>query len=310
MTEQDSPEAQKARIGGTDRIGTSVETFLRGNYPGNSVVLAVSTDFADATAGGPLAKALGAPVLLTGGAHLERSVQDAIVKRNKKEVFILGGEDAISAQLADEVRKLGLTVTRLGGVNRYQTATLVAAAAIDRFAKQGKQSTGVYVATGKLFPDAIAVGALAARNNGVVVFSRGDELEKYTTEFLAQRTQALGKAPALTAAGGPAQRALSAAGKPATALAGADRYETAAKVAMGAAGATTGVLINGTTFADSLAGGAFAADQNGVVLLSRTADLPKVTEEVISKQIKKLYALGGVKAITPNVLNRAVAAIK
>lgn len=89
---------------------------------------------------------------------------------------------------------------------------------------------------------------------------------------------------------------------------GKNRYDTAAGVGMATAdkvgGTDTVLLTSGEDFADALAGGASAALQEAVLLLTRSGSLPAKTAEALqSIEPKTVQVLGGPGAVSESVLS-------
>ncbi|WP_370327798.1 cell wall-binding repeat-containing protein [Euzebya sp.] len=145
------------RCGGETRTETatecSEETFPDG---ADAVVLARADDFPDAQAGAPLAVELGAPILLTQTDVLSTPTADEIERLLEPggTVYLLGGTEAISQAVEDELIALGYEVIRYGGENRYATAVVIATEGL------GSPGTAL-IADGGTFTDAIAAGAAA-----------------------------------------------------------------------------------------------------------------------------------------------------
>lgn len=161
------------RLGGIDRYATSRlvadETIrvLGGAYSGDALV-ATGTNFPDATGGSALAAALCRPILLVSPAG------DVYVPSATRRVTILGGTGAVSAQVQTALQwRLGTSnVFRAGGIDRYETAALVAQVGIEA----GMTWDGVGVATGADFPDALSGGAMLGARGSVLLLSRSDGL--------------------------------------------------------------------------------------------------------------------------------------
>jgi putative cell wall-binding protein len=88
-------------------------------------------------------------------------------------------------------------------------------------------------------------------------------------------------------------------------IAGADRYETAVKIAKEGwpNGTKTVVLARGDLFPDALSGAPLASKYNAPILLTTQKSLPATTKKQLSKfKPKKVYILGG-----PNAINESVA---
>jgi putative cell wall-binding protein len=247
------------RVGGANRDATAAALALAA-YPAagsaTAVVLARDDVYADGLTGAPLAAAVGGPLLLTGTSTLSADARSAIAHSLAPggTIYLLGGPTAIAPQVASTLTALGYSVLRIGGVDRFATAALIA----DQLASK-ETVASVYLATGVNFPDAESAAAAAASQRGVVLLTDGPAMAPATQQWLATH-------PGLNAIaiGGAAASAAPAA----TAYVGADRYETAAKVAASVNPSPTGVVIaTGANFPDGLAGAAYAAHLGWAMLL-------------------------------------------
>jgi hypothetical protein len=119
-----------SRVSGVDRQSTAVAVSSAA-FPGGSasaVVLARADDFADALAGGPLAAAKHAPLLLTSPGSLD-AVTAAEIQRVLPKggtVYLLGGPSALSDAVANAITAMGDVPTRVAGADRYSTAVAIA----------------------------------------------------------------------------------------------------------------------------------------------------------------------------------------
>ncbi|HTS15011.1 MAG TPA: M14 family zinc carboxypeptidase, partial [Candidatus Sulfotelmatobacter sp.] len=145
------------RISGADRYATSLavvaDAFPSG--PVDTLFLAAGSAFPDALSAAPAAGVGGAPLLLTPAGALRSDTAAEISHLAPAHVVIVGGTASISAAVATAVAKLGPTVERVAGIDRYGTAAAVAA----RFLPA---ATTDVLASGLAFPDALAAGPLAA----------------------------------------------------------------------------------------------------------------------------------------------------
>ncbi len=108
---------------------TAVATGQAAFPAARTVVLASGgvAHLVDAATAAPLRPGtLRAPLLLTPSAGLPASVIDDLRRRVATSVIIVGGTAAVSQGVADAVRGLGITVSRVSGADRYATAALVA----------------------------------------------------------------------------------------------------------------------------------------------------------------------------------------
>ncbi|MDU4019321.1 MAG: cell wall-binding repeat-containing protein, partial [Finegoldia magna] len=86
------------RIAGEDRIATSIEISKAMFNESDNVVLASGYNFADALSAGQLAAALNAPLILSSD-QLDSRTSDEIAKLKPKNIYIVGGETALSSNI-------------------------------------------------------------------------------------------------------------------------------------------------------------------------------------------------------------------
>jgi putative cell wall-binding protein len=163
------------RIYGADRYETSAKCADRvaqiaGSVPRAFVVRGDS--FPDALAVSPFAYTQKMPVLLTKPTSLPSSIRTFLDTKNVAEVYIAGGTPSVSSSVKATIESLNeatTTADRIAGVDRYQTARLVA----DYGVAEGWGTYGfVGVATGTNFPDALAGGVGCGRMGGVLLLTR------------------------------------------------------------------------------------------------------------------------------------------
>ncbi len=187
------------------RTATAVSAFEWPQLPNEpvaqTVVLVRSDTFADALAGSALAAAKREPLLLTASGSLNPVTKAEIIRLlpPNATVYLLGGTAAISVGVAATITGMGYHVVRLGGANRYATATLIADAI-------NPHPATVLAATGLDFPDALSAGAAAGsmdlRGGGAtVVLTAGGVLPADTKTYL-NRLEAGTNPPHITAIGG------------------------------------------------------------------------------------------------------------
>lgn len=150
------------RNGGADRYEVAIAT-ARHAFPkgADTVFLAKGSDFPDALSAATLFSRHKGPVLLTTTQRgMEAPTLQAMRDLRVKRVFVLGGTGAVPERDVTALRRMGVEVTRLGGPDRYEVSL---AAAQHQFPKG---SETVYIATGKQFPDGLALGPLVATEPG------------------------------------------------------------------------------------------------------------------------------------------------
>lgn len=266
------------RLAGGDRVATAVEVSRNSHDAADTVVIARADDYADALAAGPLAVRLGAPLLLTGGDALDPRVAEEVQRLGATTAVLIGGEQALTPAVADGLPVADLT--RLAGADRFATAAVVADAVVDA----GGDPTSVYLVEGanadpdRGWPDAVAAGALAARQGRAILLATRDTLPASTLAALRDLSTTT-----VTVIGGRAaitDRTLAMAADPdgdgigtvaLNRIHGATRYETSAAVAdrtlVDLATTEQVWLVTGRDWPDALTAGPAAAASGGVLLM-------------------------------------------
>lgn len=285
-------DARMVRLEGLDRYSTAaaVSRDAWANQEAQAVVLARGDVFADALAGTPLAKAKNGPLLLTTPGSLGSSASNEIkrVLPSGRNVYLLGGTTAISDNVARSITSLGYTPVRLGGADRYATATTIS--------RQIASPQTIFEATGLSFPSALVAGVAAAKVGGVVVLTADNKMPSSTKTYLDQR-------PGVTrVAVGPEA---TAADPSARSISGADKYDTSRRLAEAFFdGPAVVSLASGTVFADALSGGAHAGKRGAPLLLSEPGNVPAAVRSYLSSgspTVATAYLYGGPSALSVDV---------
>lgn len=148
------------RQSGSDRYATGLELVAGAFNASSQVFLATGRTFPDALAASGAAGKVGAPVILVEGAlaSIPASTMNAILALGAVDVNIIGGTGAISSSIETQLRDAGLATTRLGGLDRFDTAV-----AINQKFFTAADTSLAFFATGFNFPDALAGAALAGQ---------------------------------------------------------------------------------------------------------------------------------------------------
>lgn len=170
---QTTPAVQT--ISGANRMETAI-AIANQEYPGgpssHTVIIAsgANANLVDSVTAAPLAKALGAPILLSDSPSILTNVVKAYLATNNITTVYLVGADANAALKA----KLPSTVTNvqeLSGANRYDTAAAIAQELL-KVTGQTSFST-VFVASGEdpNLSDALAAAPFAANATAPILFA-------------------------------------------------------------------------------------------------------------------------------------------
>ena len=265
-------------VAGANRYATAIAASKKAFPQGSEyVVIATGMNWPDALGGSALAGALDAPILLTATSSLPAEVRAEIVRLGATKAIVLGGTPAVSAAVMGQIDAIsGVGVERISGPNRYDTANAVAARTI---AVLGDGYGGTaFIATGANFPDALGASPLAAAKGWPIYLANPNQGDN---AGLVAVMKAAGVTDAILLGG--ANVVSDAIKTPlgttyATRLAGANRYDTAVKVAeYGVANAGLGwdrvALATGENFPDALSGGVLQGADGSVLLLTPTNSL-------------------------------------
>ncbi|MGD6803414.1 cell wall-binding repeat-containing protein [Rossellomorea aquimaris] len=275
------------RMAGAGRFATAETISKQGWEKADTVVIANGKNFPDALAGAPLAHKYNAPLLLTEKDTLPAQTKREIERLGAKKVYILGGEAAISSSVAKAVDGLkGVSIERISGDDRYETAAKIAA-------KVNPNPEKAIVASGTEFPDALSAAPYAARNGYPILLTDPAQLNKHTKAALQGVKNPI-------VAGGEAAISdkvfHSIAG--AERIKGADRYETSVKMAEKLPVSEKVFIATGKEFADALAGSVLAAKENIPVVLTKPDSLPSSLKRLINTNgYDEFNLFGGNKAV-------------
>lgn len=319
------------RFGGQDRYDTAriiaENTFACITNAQRTAVIARGDLYPDALAGNFLAGRVnggaGGPILLTMTDSVPASTLSALKVLGITDVVILGQTQAVSAAAESQLKStptyncngtlrnnfitgspINLSVTRIGGATRYDTAQLVAESQgttgagtlSPNGAVSGTAVPTAILSSGENFPDALAAGPMAytgteaANGNDVgfpILLTHSDVLAPQAQQGIND----LGIKQVIVTGGdlaiAPAERtALQSQGINVILLAGPNRMGTAAAIAsfetaVPAAATATAAAVNGLSytnshanlargddFADALSGGPHAGAETSPILLT------------------------------------------
>ncbi len=161
-----TPSYTHKEIIGSDRYDTAAKIADKlGSYDTVVLVNATSTMSDGLSAAGLAGKEDGA-ILLVKKDSIPKVTMDRIKK--VKKVYIIGGESAISAKVANEITAANIKVERLGGKTRVETSKIVAE-------KLGNYKDAFVVNGFKGEADAMSASAVAAKNKAPILLTNGKE---------------------------------------------------------------------------------------------------------------------------------------
>ncbi len=181
------------RIAGADRYETSAtlasERFSAGL---SKAYVARGDDFADALSVGAAAANRGSPVLLVERGSVPAPIRSALESLAPDQVVVSGGPAVITDDVLLALEGIAADVTRVFGIDRYETARAIAAATFD-------DSAVAIVANGLNFPDGLSSIPMAARQGAPLLLTQA----RCAPDPTVLAAEALGVSLAF-AVGGPA----------------------------------------------------------------------------------------------------------
>lgn len=195
--------SNSTNVSGDDRIETAIalsekyynsdddNALFKGEV--NSVVLVGSNAIVDGLVASPLAAEKKAPLLLTSKDKLDSNVKSEIKRvmnlkntvgvNSSKKVYLAGGVNSISKDVENELKDMGLKVTRLAGDDRYATSLEIA----DEI---GLDDDKAFVVGGTGLADAMSIAPVASKLESgeatpiVVVDGKAKTLSSDASDFL------------------------------------------------------------------------------------------------------------------------------
>lgn len=288
-----------SRLAGADRYSTAAAISKKGWRSADAVFLSGGDGYADALAGVPLAYAYDAPILLTASSRLSRAAKEELIRLGATEVIILGGEKAVSEAVVQILEtELNLAVRRIKGRNRFDTAAEIA----KELALIAGPASEAILASGADFPDALAAASYAAMAGYPILLTQMERLPVATETVIADLN-----IEDFILVGGETVISAEVEGLlPRTnRIAGANRYETAVKLAEFFNPISDGFyLAAGHSLADAITGGVLAAKSNsGLLLVQRDKAPAALQTHIIGASYKWAIVLGGPGAVSDKAVS-------
>ena len=287
------PSYDLLRIYGDNRFGTSMA--IADSYRNkrsvsklNSVILACSDNFADALAGSYLSAVKDAPIVIINdsrSADVEKYLKDKLVSGG--QVYILGGEKAVSVRIENDMKGLGFKVSRLAGSNRYGTNMAI-------LKEAGGTPKYILVATGTNFADSLSASA-----SGQPILLVGNTVTDEQIDYVRKNNTA-----ELVILGGVNAVSLDIEDKlnhyiPTTRISGFNRYETSEYIAQFFFNVTEMVVVaNGDSFPDGLCAGPLGYLHKAPLLLVKDGQSGPANLFVMNRGIRQGIAAGGTAVVS------------
>ena len=297
-----SSSSSVRRLWGDTRYDTMRVVATTGFTRASTVVLACGDNYPDALAAASIAGINDSPVLLTGKDALPTQTADAIKLLGANKAILLGGEAAVSSNVANSLAGMGLEVSRIQGQTREQTAALIA----EDVVSQSSPDT-IIIANGYVPWDSLSVSPYAYSNGFPILLTSSNGL---LSDDVLKSIHAMPGIKKAIVVGGP-NAVSEGVSSQLTDLQvqrwwGQTRYETshaiaACSISSGSSASVVGIA-SGENFPDALTGGALIGARSGVLLLSSFEGFePSSYLDATKSQVSSCYVLGGTAALSSDV---------
>lgn len=292
------------RVYGASRYDTAVSISREGWVTSKTVVLARGDLYPDALAGSPLAAKFDCPILLTDPKFLTDASRAEIIRLGASEIFVLGSEDALYPQVVTDLEtKCHISNTkihRIGGVDRYETAALIAGW-LDK-----PQNQMAIIATGENYPDALSASGLAYVQKIPILLVTVGEISPYAQSALKKlnikKVLILGGSDVVSTG---IENWLANHNYETKRLQGDDRYGTAKAVAdytiENKIFSSEIAITTGENFPDALCIGPYAGKKKGIIVLVSRDFLRPPSKEFLEEHkdtVSQVIVTGGSDVVT------------
>ena len=267
------------RIGGKNRYYTSYMVSDRNHS--DTVILASGESYPDALSAVNLSNKFDAATILTNG---NLDVVNVIKKRGAKKVFLVGGVRSISNKLENKLKEEGLSVERIGGINRYETS-------INTIKKAGYTSVGV--CSGQNYIDALAASALLKQENAGLLLVEGTKPYKVPANTTVKYT--FGGVKSVVQNGGER-------------ISGISRYATAVEIANKVKDPNALAIVSGSNYPDALSATNLVVSDGAVIMPVDNVPYYDVIKK--AKSVNKLFVVGGNKSVSDETMNYVLSKAK
>ncbi|MCL2504083.1 MAG: cell wall-binding repeat-containing protein [Coriobacteriia bacterium] len=302
------------RVAGADRYATAIEASKADFESADAVIIATGRGYADALSASALAGALDAPLLLTRPDVLSDGIVDEIGRLGARQAYIMGSAAAVSAGVESALISAGFAVERVAGTDRYATSAAVA----QKIATlEGTAFTkSAFLARGDDFADGLSASPIAYKNKIPVVLTPPAMLAEDALGAIEglgiTDVTILGSTAAISSDIEDAVKTLGT-GSEVRRISGANRYETAQKIAEYALENSLATkdfigVATGQDFPDALAGGVATGKHGGILVLTAASALSSGWTACLSRAYAHvrpdIQVYGGRNVLSDSVMSR------
>ena len=288
--------ANISRLGGTDRYETA--KLINNKMNSKTLILVSGTGFADALSSTSLIKYYDAEIHLVKQT-LDSNTISSLNNGEFEQAIIVGGTGVISSTIESQLKnKLGSNnVERLGGIDRYETSSLVA----KKVTSLSSSVPYTFIVSGKAFPDALSVASVAAMTGSPIVLSNGTTISSGGLASVNKTSDTVYKLGGPTIIGNTFDSKIGSYER----LFGIDRYETNKLICNEFKELFSGdeiFVASGLNFPDALAGSALAAKEKAPIVFVSSKAEESAKDVVKSLNKPNLTVLGGSGVVSDSII--------
>ncbi|MGO1469270.1 MAG: cell wall-binding repeat-containing protein [Tissierella sp.] len=182
--ENEFTDYEPIRISGQDRFETAALIAKKTtNESIDEIFLALGIgNYADALAIGPVSAQNEKPLLLTSKNSIPNSTLDAIKDMGVKKVNIIGGNVAITKNVENKLKNLGIETKRISGDDRELTAIAISK-------EFNLNPENIVLTNGFKYADAVVGGYFAAKNDASILLSSDNNISLSTLDYMKNGTE-------------------------------------------------------------------------------------------------------------------------
>ena len=175
--------ATKDTLVGSGRWETAIKISQKGWSSSTNAVLVNDNSISDALSSTPFARVKDAPILLTQKDKLDNRTKLELKRLGVKNVYLIGGINALSQDIEKELKLEGISFERISGNDRYDTSVKLA----EKLDKEKKFSS-VFVVSGKSgLADAVSIGSIAAQEGMPIILSNPENGIKLADKLIKEK---------------------------------------------------------------------------------------------------------------------------
>ena len=294
-----TPTPKINRIYGNNRYQTAIKSSQ--NLTNNSLTVFVASgeSIIDALTASYVSAISKSPIILTSKALIDENSLKEIKRIKAEQVVIMGGVNVVSENVENQLKAQNLDVSRINGLDRYDTAAEFANIASTTLGLDQKK---IFLCSGKTYADALSIASVTAKQKGIILLTDGDTLNEKAKKFMQSDVS-------VKIIGGNAvisnklEQEIKSAVANVERIYGNDRFETSLEIYKkyyDKIGVKTVYIANGITMVDALTGTSLAVKDKTALLLTNANNMINPMKSVV-KKMKRLRILGGSAVIQNDI---------